>query len=293
MEISEVNFTEIIYQTINELFENLFSSIDNNIFSFLDDITFINTDIINNSYFEKIFGTSSSGGILLIANSLLVGLVLYYSIKLLFSNLTLSKIESPFQFVFKIVLCGTLMNFSFFLCQQIIFLNYEVCQSIRSLGENIFNKSICFSELINNLNSGISIENSSFNVFSVDGIVKGITSLGLLNLIFSYSLRYIMIKVFVLLSPFAFLCLCFSSTNWFFKSWIRCFLSLLFLQILVSLILLIIFTVNLNLNDLFSKLMYLGSIYSLIRANSYIKEFMGGVSIELNTGINNLKSIIN
>ena len=66
------NITEIIIQTINTIFENLFSSIDNNLYSVLDSITFISSDILNDKNFEKLFGTSTSNGILLIANSRIV-----------------------------------------------------------------------------------------------------------------------------------------------------------------------------------------------------------------------------
>ena len=73
--------TQIIINTINTIFENLFASIDNNLYSVLDDITFISSDILTDKNFEKIFGTSTSNGILLIANSLLFGFLLYYSIQ--------------------------------------------------------------------------------------------------------------------------------------------------------------------------------------------------------------------
>lgn len=53
-----------IIETINSMFGNLFSSIDATIYSALDNITFINTDILNSYYFEKIFGTTTSNGFL-------------------------------------------------------------------------------------------------------------------------------------------------------------------------------------------------------------------------------------
>ena len=76
MEQSE-NITQIIIDTINTIFENIFSSIDNNLYSLLDELIFIDKDILNDNYFQKILGTSSSSGILLISNSLLLALILY------------------------------------------------------------------------------------------------------------------------------------------------------------------------------------------------------------------------
>lgn len=45
------NITQTIINTINTIFENLFASIDNNLYSLLDEITFINSDIIKNQTF--------------------------------------------------------------------------------------------------------------------------------------------------------------------------------------------------------------------------------------------------
>ena len=94
------NVTSTILETINTILGNLFSSIDNNVYTILDDITFISSDIIYDSYFEKILGTSASNGILLISNALLFGLTLYYSIRFLISHFTYKSVESPSQFIF-------------------------------------------------------------------------------------------------------------------------------------------------------------------------------------------------
>ena len=40
------NVTQTIISTINNIFERLFSSIDNNLYSTFDKITFINSDIL-------------------------------------------------------------------------------------------------------------------------------------------------------------------------------------------------------------------------------------------------------
>ena len=98
------NITTNIIEAINTILGNLFSSIDNSVYNVLDDVTFISSDIINDSYFEKILGTSTSNGILLISNSLLFGFLLYYSLKYLFSHFTYTQIERPSQFIFKAII---------------------------------------------------------------------------------------------------------------------------------------------------------------------------------------------
>lgn len=279
--------TQTIINTINTIFETLFSSIDNNLYSVLDDITFISSDILNDKNFENIFGTSSSNGILLISNSLLIAFILYFAIRYLLSHLIYTKTDSPSSFLLKLVIFGISMNFSFFIVQLILDFNSNISLAIRNLGESLFNKNICFSELITTINSTISIDTNSLNIFSIDGLIKSTLTLSLLNLVFSYSFRYIMVKVLVLLSPFAFLCLTLDSTKIFFKVWIKNLFSLLFIQIIVSLVLLLLFSMDFSSSNLFSKFVYVGGIYALIKANSFVRDFIGGVSTDITQTVKN------
>ena len=287
METSQ-NITTIIIETINTILQNLFSSIDNNLYNILDDITFINSNIISDSYFEKILGINSQNGILLICNSLLLGFTLYYGIKYLFSHFTYNRVESPLQFFFKIIIFGLLINFSYFFINEILNFTSNITLAIRGIGEDLFNKNICFSELIQEINNYIVISDSSLNIFSLDGIVKVSLSTSLLNLVFSYSFRYVMVKIFILLTPFSILSLIMENTSWFFKSWLRNMFSLLFIQIIVALVLLILFSMDYSSGSLFTKFIYIGATYVLIKANSFVREFLGGVSTTISQNVNNL-----
>ena len=221
------NITANIIEAINTILSNLFSSIDESIYSILDDITFVNSDIINDSYFEKILGTSTSNGILLIANSLLFGVLLYYSIKLLFAHFTYQQVENPKQFIFKLIIWGICINSSYFFIEQFLNIISNISLAIRSIGEDLFHKSICFSELISELNSSFNTD-SSLDIFSLDGIIKASLTTSLLNLVFTYSFRYVMLKIFILLTPFAILSLVLESTSWFFLFFLIVFVLFIF-----------------------------------------------------------------
>lgn len=281
------NITQVIIDTINTIIGNLFSSIDNSLYSILDEITFIDSSILNNNNFENIFGKSTSDGILLIANSLLIGFLIYYSAKYLMSHLVYSNIERPSSFLIKLIVCGIFMNCSFFIMDLIISLNFNISSAICDLGYSFYHKDLNFSELINIINDTMSIDKAPINIFSLDGLIKGILTVSLLSLVFSYSLRYVMLKVFILLSPFSFLSLSISSTSWFFKSWFKNIFSLLFIQIIVSLVLLVLFSMDFSSTNLFNKFIYIGGIYFLIRANSFVREFIGGVSTDISQNVKN------
>ena len=283
--MENTNLTTSIIETINSIFETLFSSIDTTIYSVLDELTFIDKNILNNSIFQKIFGSTGNNGLLVIANSLLVGFSLYYAIRLIYSYYMNLQIERPYQFIFKLLIFGIVMNCSYFICNQFIQINSFISDAIRTVGSNIFGHDISFSELINKLNY-LSIKENEFNIFSFDGLIKSFISISLFNLIFSYSLRYIMVKVFILITPFAILSLINESTSWFFKTWLRTVLSLLFQQSLVSIILLIIFSFNFSSNNIISQLMCIGGIYALVRANSYIRSLIGGISTDVSNNFN-------
>lgn len=281
------DITSIIIETINTILGNLFASIDNNLYTILDDIIFISSDIIHDSYFEKILGTSASNGILLISNALLFGFLLYYAVKYLFSHLTFSQVESPIQFVFKAVILGTIINFSFFFMEQILDLLSMITLAIRNIGEILFNKNICFSELILIINNNIAIDSTALNIFSLDGIIKATLSTSLLALVFTYSFRYILIKVFILLTPFAILSLLLNSSSCFFRAWLRCVFSLLFMQIIVAIVLLIMFSLDYSSTELFSKFIYIGGILTLIKIDSFVREFLGGISTTFSQNVHN------
>ena len=93
-----------------------------------------------------------------------------------------------------------------------------------------------------------------------------------------------MVQVFILSCPLVLLSLMNSSTYWIFKSWLKVLVSLLLLQSFVSLILIVMLSFTDN-----NKLLLIGSIYALIRANNYMRELIGGINIDVSA---NLSSFI-
>ena len=107
------------------------------------------------------------------------------------------------------------------------------------------------------------------------------------GLCFTYSFRYILIKVFILLTPFAILSLLLNSSSWFFRAWLRCVFSLLFMQIIVAIVLLIMFSLDYSSTELFSKFIYIGGILTLIKIDSFVREFLGGISTTFSQNVHN------
>ena len=291
MQETQTNITQTIISTINTIFSSLFSSIDNGIYSVLDDLVFINTDILKDKFIISFFGTSTTSGLIILSNSLLLAFSLFYIVKYAYSHYSGTQTEQPFQFLFKLFIFAIISNFSYFIMEYFIYINSLISLSIREIGENIFGCNICFSELILKLNNIVSTE-ETINVFSLDGFLRGFISINFINLLFTYSLRYIILKVFILITPFAIISLINNSTSWFFKSWFKCVLSLLLLQSFISLVLLVVFSIDFSSDNLIAKILCIGSIYSLTKANSYIKDLIGGISTDISTNFNSLKYLL-
>lgn len=284
----QVDYSQIIIETINKLFAELFSSMDKSLYRLLDKTVFVSDSILADSFFTNIF--NSKYGIPAIANSMLLGIFIYYCFKLYMAPFSGSYIEKPYQFLTKILIITICINCSSFICKEILGINSIITDILRSLGSSISGHEISFNELIS---SSIYIDESSeiYNFFSFNGLLKSFFSFGLISLLFSYTVRYILIKVFILLFPFSLLSLSINSTSWLFKSWARSFLSLLLVQNFIVFILTLLFSLNVQSHDVFSQISYISTIFILSKCNYYIKEIIGGISTDIGTNLLNFKNL--
>lgn len=285
----QTDYVQIIIDTINTLFTSLFTSLDHSLYSLLDKVVFIDDSLLSGSFFNSML--SVKYGLPFIANSMLLGIFIYYCFRLYLSPFSGNYVEKPYQFLTKTLIIAILINFSQFLCKELLSLNCIFTNILRSLGSSVSGTEISFNMLIS---ESIYIDESLeiYNIFSFNGLLKSFFSFGLINLLFTYSVRYILIKVFILLFPFALLSLTTKSTSWLFKSWFRAFFSLLLVQIFIALILTLLFSLNVKSKDLFSQVSYISTIFILTKANSYIKELIGGISADLNTNLFNIKNFL-
>lgn len=281
-QINQEEVVNLIINTINTIFSNLLSSIDTKIYRDLDNIVFINKDLIANSFFQNIFG---SNGLIYLADSFLVGLTLYYIFKLYYSNYNEVHVEKPYQFIFKMFFFVLVIHFSYFICEQVLNLNYLVSSSIKEICSNVSSEDVSFTGLIRIINNNASSEELTFDLFSIQGIIQSFTTTGLFGLMLSYSVRYILLQFFIMCSPLAFLCLINNSTIWIFRNWSKCFFSLLILQCFIPLILVICF-----ITDDSSNFLSIAAIYALTKINHYVREIIGGINLEVS---NNMTSLIN
>lgn len=281
--LNQTEVVDLIIKTINTIFSNIFSSIDNSIYENLDKLAFINSDILSNTYFAKLLGSNGKTGLLLLSDALLLGFMVYYVTRFYYSNIVEVPIEKPSQFFFKVLIFALFVNFSYFILEQILNISNLVTLAIQEIGSSITKNEVSFSQLIVVLNKTLSINTSEFNIFSFDGIIKSFVTFGLVNLLLSYSLRYILLQVLLLLSPFSILSLISNSTSWFFKIWIKSLFSLIVIQVFVLLVIIVIFCINSS-----NKILFVGGVYALIKINGYVRELFGGLSVDVSSNLNSM-----
>ena len=135
----DTNILSTVIEIINSLCSNLFSSIDKNIFPLLDELVFIDKQILNTGdKMNKLLSTSPTKGILLLANTLFTAFVLYYAVRLIVSQLTGANIESPSKFFMRAFLSGISANFSIQICSFMISSISLISTFFCALGKNIF-----------------------------------------------------------------------------------------------------------------------------------------------------------
>ena len=108
------NIPEILNNAISTLIDKLLVSVDNNVFSILDELVFIDKSILTNKYFITFFTKSFS--IVSLSKALLFGVLIYYAINYLFSFLTCNNFQKPLQFLTKFL-------FYFYSSQLLYFLS--------------------------------------------------------------------------------------------------------------------------------------------------------------------------
>ena len=284
------NFPETVSNLISTLVNNLLSSIDSNIFSVLDELAFLKSSSISDKYFLSFFARQS--GVVSLAEALILGVLIYYAISYLFSVITCSNYQKPIYFITKLIVTAILIRFSLSICEKIIDIFYLISTIVKTIGNVIFSTELSFSVIYTKLKdlffSDLSIP---FSFFSFDGILRTFISVGFVNLLFTYSIRFIYVKILVLVSPLAFLSLSLDQSSWIFKIWLKNFISQLFTQVIICLVLLIIFSLKSTSNPVIVKLLYVASVVCLMKASSFVKDFSSGFTSDVSSSLSSIKGL--
>ena len=274
---------------LNEICRVLFNSVDKNAFKYLDKLAFLDEKKFKTGTELQLIGNNLYEGIIGIAISILIGVTLYYIINYFIKKMINEEIESPYTYVIKAIIAGFFIIYIKDIILFVIGVNNIITKEILNLTKTFFNEKVTFENILIKINEALYVNGEQFNVISFDGIIKIYLIFGIINLIFEYSLRYVMIQIMFILSPIFIAFKTNRKTEYLYNNWIKGMASLLFMQNIIAIILVLSTRMIVSPIIPISKIIYIGMIYALIRVNIFVREMFGGVSIEVQTPV---KSII-
>lgn len=266
-----------VLNTIQIMTNRIFNSIDDNLVGVLDRLVFLDNNVfIDNSMAIHIYKIASTMKV--IAESILIGYVIYYLIRYLISRITMTSkedLENPLTFFTKVILCGIAMYNSGEICKFLINLNSNISTD---LFENMIGITGIpgFKIFLNTINRSLLGGQDSFDIFSIDGIFKGFISFGTLNMTISFAMRYILIRALVIIAPVAFVFKTYSKTEKYFDMWLKAFISLLLVQHFITVLLMIGGMLKDIHLDTLNKIAYIGLIYALSKSFTIFEKLFGG-----------------
>ena len=272
-----------IITNLNYLLEKVFKSIEGEIFKTLDKLTIIGPEILKEEPLKNIVFENKVNGLVIIANTLILFFVIYYVFKQLIGIYNGNKIESIYVFIIRIIIVCIIVNFSYYICEEILNIFRILGESIDTYASDLINKKVTFENLKDSI---INIENIiNTDLVSLDGIIKGIISFGSVSILISFSVRYVTVIFLIIISPLAFVCLSSNLTSGIFNMWVKMLIVNLTVQIGIKLLIFIPLAYK-NQNDIIYKIILVGTISLIYKFNIFIKELLARISNE-----NNVKNI--
>ena len=265
-----------ILESLNVLSNKLIGSIESEVYEILDKIISISPKILKEEPLKHIFFPNEINGIILIANSLLLFYICYYIFSRILNMYNGGAVENVYKMILKTVIILILVNNSYYICKEILNINYVLSESIDKFSEGIVNKEISFKTFKDEIMSLKDIiENDNL---SIDGIIKGMIAFVSISMLVSFSIRYVTIIFLIIISPFAFICLISHTTRGISKMWGKLLFVNLIVQAFVKLFLLIPIVYK-DKNSIMYKVILLGTMYILYKINNFVREFTSQISL--------------
>lgn len=271
-----MNINDII-NNLNVVSEKLFKSIEGEVYTTLDKILNISSNLLKDEPLNSIFKDNDINGFIMIANSIILFFICYYILSQLISVYNGNKAESIYIFVIKIIIVTVLINNSYFICDNILNINYEISSAIGDYAKDICKQDVNFSNLKEKI---ISIKDFMKNDFlSLDGLIKGVISFGIITVLINLSIRYVTVIFFVIISPLAIVTLISDISSGIFKTYIKLFVTTLITEWIIKIVILLPLVYK-DVNSIMYKIILVGTIYIIYRINMFTKDLFAKVSTD-------------
>ncbi len=273
---------ENVLNNLNLLLEKFFGTVESEVFVILDRLYKITPDILKEEPLKRFQTKDINSNILLILISVSILFIVFYLVTYMISMYNGSKQENVFKFVFKLSVFLILSSSSMYIVETALDINNMLTDVILSMGKELSKNEISFESLKECITD---VEKQMSNdAVSIDGIIKGVVSLGASSILITLAIRYVTIFILILLSPIAIMFAASNNTYSLFFTWVKTFLINILTQNIIAVILIIPISFK-NTDELMYKIVLVGSIYLLYKINTFTREL-----INISGGVNGRKS---
>lgn len=267
-----------LVNSLNTVSNKLFKSIEGEVYEQIDKLVNIKPHIFEEEPLKNIFLQDKINVLIVIANALILFYVIYFVISKMICVYNGNRSEGIYTFIIKLVIVGVLVNSSYYICKEVINLNYLFTECIEESMETLTNNKINFESLKENI---LKIEDLlKSDMLSLDGIIKGVISFGSISILINFSIRYVTIIFLIVIAPFAFISLSSKLTVGIFKTWIKTLIVTLMEQVVVKFVILIPIIYK-STNSMMYKIVLVGSIYILYKINNFTKDLFVKITSDI------------
>lgn len=254
---------------LNNIISKFYLSIKSDGYTVINNISDIDINIFEKQPLKLLYLEDNFKILMILVNVFISAIILYFAFKCILSLYSNTNIQNIYLFIIKLVIITILSINSFNICKEIINFNYIISNFVQEFLEEISNEKIEYIFLEDNISSLDDFFENADKV-SLNGIKDLIVCSYIIFLSIFLSIRYVIILLCVIFSPFVMISLINDKTRVIFDYWIKIFILNLSIQT-INKVLIFIPIISKREKDIYFAIL-IGSILIMYKINKYIGE---------------------
>lgn len=255
---------EELVENISSIISKLYLSVENKGYDILMKISDISENLFSQNPLNIIYNDTYRIYIDLFIKVVIFSFFIFYFLKLLLYLYSENGIENLYYFIIKVIIVLILSSNSYYICQKAVYFNFLLTDTISKSLENIANIDISYNYIKEekySLQEIIEFDDKT----NIEGVIDIIISFFVINMIIFLCVRYVVVILSILISPFSFLMILSKETRKLFFIWLKCLVFSLLIQVVNKLLLFIIIISKDN-KEMFSAIL-IGTLFIMYRLN--------------------------
>lgn len=262
-----------IVSVVNTLAENIYESIEKDVYKLLDELLYIDKNLLDLQVFKKLSLDSDKNTVILLALCFITMFLICFAIRRIIAMYT-AKPSNTAGFILRIIICSTLAMSSYYICEILLDINFKISEVFMEMGEDVTGKEILF----NTIKDVISSFGQEDGFISLNGAIKGMVGFGAISLLLNFCVRYVTVIFLVITAPLCFMMAINSSTFGIFTKWLKLLVINLFIQNITAIVIIIPLCISDTSSTVFKTLL-VGSIYILYKINPFVSDIFSNLNI--------------